>query len=224
MLISAPHLYGLSRAHLVEYGDVLLEKQTALAFKTMQIAALDAGINLQICSGFRDFKRQTMIWNAKANGSRPLLDHNGKPVNITDKTPEQIIELILLWSALPGTSRHHWGTDLDIFDCHRISKAQLALIPDEYRENGPCAHLHAWLKEHAIEYGFYFPYQPDLSGVSAEPWHLSYFPVAKEFIDKFEVNALASILKNSSVLHKEILLSHLDSLVQEYVFRVAPIP
>jgi len=60
--------------------------------------------------------------------------------------------------------------------------------------------------------------------VSAEPWHLSYFPVAKEFIDKFEVNALASILKNSSVLHKEILLSHLESLVQEYVFRVAPIP
>ena len=23
---------------------------------------------------------------------------------------------ILVWSALPGASRHHWGTDLDVFD------------------------------------------------------------------------------------------------------------
>ena len=222
--VASPHLYGLSSAHLVEYCGFLLESETAVAFEKMRTSAAKDGINLAICSAFRDFDRQQVIWNAKASGKRVLLDSDSKPVDVDKKSPEQIIALILLWSALPGTSRHHWGTDIDVFDSNSISKANLQLIPQEYTSNGPCHQLYTWLVNNAEQFGFYFPFQQGLSGVSAEPWHLSYFPVSKGFIDSFDSQILRKILQDSSVLHKESLLTNLESLVQEYVFRVAPTP
>ena len=222
--IASPHLYGLSSAHLVEYCGFLLEKETAIAYEKMRIAAAKDDIRLQICSAFRDFDRQQLIWNAKASGKRVLLDSDSKPVDINEKSPEQIIALILLWSALPGTSRHHWGTDIDVFDGNSISKENLQLIPQEYASNGPCHQLYIWLVQNAQQFGFYFPFQQGLSGVSAEPWHLSYFAVSKEFVDNFDTQSLRKILQDSSVLYKESLLNNLESLAQEYVFRVAPTP
>ena len=35
--------------------------------------------------------------------------------------PDALIETILLWSALPGGSRHHWGTDVDVFDAAAVA-------------------------------------------------------------------------------------------------------
>ncbi|MCL1095240.1 M15 family metallopeptidase [Shewanella kaireitica] len=224
MRVASPHLYGLSSAHLVEYYGFLLESETAVAFDKMRTAASKDGIVLEICSAFRDFDRQQLIWNAKASGKRVLLDSDSKPVDIDRKSAEQIIALILLWSALPGTSRHHWGTDIDVFDSKAISKASLKLIPQEYASNGPCHQLYTWLVNNAEQFGFYFPFQHGLSGVSAEPWHLSYYPVSKGFVDDFDPRELRKILQDSSVLHKDSLLCNLESLVQEYVFRVAPTP
>lgn len=222
--VSSPHLYGLSSAHLVEYCGFLLESETAVAFEKMRTTAAKEGINLAICSAFRDFDRQQLIWNAKASGKRVLLDSDSKPVDVDKKSPEQIIALILLWSALPGTSRHHWGTDIDVFDDKAISKDNLQLIPQEYALNGPCNQLYTWLVNNAEQFGFYFPFQHGLSGVSAEPWHLSYYPVSKGFVDKFDPRELREILQDSSVLHKDSLLNNLKDLVQEYVYRVAPTP
>lgn len=222
--IALPHLYGLSSAHLVEYCGFQLETETAIAFDKMRIAAAKDGIAIEICSAFRDFDRQQLIWNAKASGKRVLLDSDSKPVDVDKKSPEQIIALILLWSALPGTSRHHWGTDIDVFDSNTISKANLQLISQEYASNGPCHQLYSWLVQNAPQFGFYFPFQHGLSGVSAEPWHLSYYPVAKGFVDSFDTQILRKILLNSSVLYKELLSNNLESLAQEYVFRVAPTP
>jgi LAS superfamily LD-carboxypeptidase LdcB len=222
--IAAPHLYGLSSAHLIGSCGYLLEQETATAFNKMRAAAEEEGIAIEICSAFRDFDRQQLIWNAKASGTKALLNKDSQPVDINGKTAEQIIELILLWSALPGTSRHHWGTDIDIFDSNKISKHDLQLIPQEYQLNGPCYRLSLWLAKNAPRFGFYLPFQPGLSGVSAEPWHLSYYPVSRHYIDMFDVKTLADILQNSSVLHKEHVLKKLDELTQEYVYRVAPMP
>lgn len=222
--VASPHLYGLSSAHLVEYCGFLLETETAVAFEKMRIAAAKDGITLEICSAFRDFERQQHIWNAKASGKRVLLDSDSKPVDINDKTPEQIIALILLWSALPGTSRHHWGTDIDVFDGNAIPKDKLQLVPQEYASNGPCHQLYIWLVQNAQRFGFYFPFQQGLSGVSPEPWHLSYLPVSKGFLNSFDTQTLRKILQDSSVLYKESLFNNLEGLAQEYVFRVAPAP
>ncbi|MCL1060035.1 M15 family metallopeptidase [Shewanella gelidimarina] len=224
MPIAAPHLYGLSSAHLIECYGYLLEQETANAFDRMRTAAEKEGLAIEICSAFRDFDRQQLIWNAKASGTRVLLNKDAQPVDIDGKTAEQIMALILLWSALPGTSRHHWGTDIDIFDSNKISKHDLQLIPQEYQLNGPCYNLSLWLMSNAQHFGFYLPFQQGLSGVSAEPWHLSYYPVSKHYVDAFNVETLADILQHSSVLYKEQVLDKLDALTREYVYRVAPVP
>lgn len=80
-------------------------------------------------------------------------------------------EAILRWSALPGASRHHWDTDLDIFDPDLLPPgAQLQLTPEEYLPGGCFASLTRWLDRHLGEYGFYRPYARDRGGVAVEAW------------------------------------------------------
>lgn len=216
--------YGLEPQHLVEYQGHQLESKTAKALSKMVTAAARDNIDIKVCSGFRDFHRQMQIWNNKASGTRPVLDSHSKPVELSNKSANEIIELILLWSALPGTSRHHWGTDVDLFDANQIDQNKLQLIPSEYESGGPCSNLYQWLLIHASSFGFYFPFQLGLSGVSPEPWHLSYFPVANTILDSFELETLRQIITESEITFRDELLYRLEPLVQNYVYRVAPSP
>lgn len=222
-------LYGLEPNALVEIISPYhrqetrfkLEAKTALAFEAMAAKAALEGIHLAICSAYRPFDRQLAIWNAKASGKRVVLDAYEQPIDIEGLSDDQLIDLILLWSALPGASRHHWGTDIDVFDANQIDVKALRLIEAEYIEGGPCAKLHTWLKENARDFGFYFPFQRGQSAVSAEPWHISYFPVSQLLLPQFDTNELAILLKNSEMLLKDAVLNRLNTLVDEYVRRIA---
>ncbi|MCH1930109.1 M15 family metallopeptidase [Shewanella sp. A25] len=198
-----------------------IHKQTADAFIAMADSALEAGIKLGICSAFRSFDRQLAIWNAKASGNRVVLDKNEQAVDITGLSDTELVDTILLWSALPGASRHHWGTDLDVFDANQIEVSSLRLVEAEYVGSGPCAKLHTWLKAHAKDFGFYFPFQPNQSGVSPEPWHISYFPHSQGLLAQFDTQALAQVIVNSDMRLKDAVLARLPELVNEYVRRVA---
>lgn len=224
MQVTQSYLYGLDKQGFVDCQGHLLEKNTAAAFLTMQRAAVNDGIDLQICSAYRDFEKQLSIWNAKASGKRVLLNRESKPVSIGKLSSNELVNLILIWSAIPGMSRHHWGTDIDIFDGSRINREDLRLISSEYQTNGPCFELDQWLSIHAQDYGFYRPYQPLLSGVSPEPWHLSYFPISAGYLEAYNLQSVKSVLESSDILEKETILAQLDSLINEYVIRVAPIP
>ncbi|GGB58536.1 M15 family metallopeptidase [Shewanella inventionis] len=217
-------LYGLDAQHLVAVGEFLLEKHTAAAFCNMQTKAAKYGLDLKLCSAFRPFERQVHIWNAKASGKRPLLDASSKPIDYQSLTDPQLIDAILIWSALPGASRHHWGTDIDVFDANQISKTALQLISSEYQANGPCFALYQWLVKHAEEFGFYFPYQAQKSGVSPEPWHLSFFPVAQDYLRQFKADELAKVLSHAEISLQSQLVERLTELVDHYVFYVAPSP
>ncbi|CAM3204833.1 M15 family metallopeptidase [Shewanella pealeana] len=224
MQVTHSHLYGLKHRGLVECLGHFVESNTAAAFLKMQQAAADDGINIQICSAYRDFDKQQSIWNAKASGKRVLLNKESQPVSIESLSSSSLIDLILIWSAIPGMSRHHWGTDIDVFDANEISRHDLRLISQEYQANGPCFQLSQWLDSYAQQYGFYRPYQEALSGVSPEPWHLSYFPISNDYINHYDTESIKAVIKNSSILHKDAILKRIDALVNEYVFRVAPIP
>jgi LAS superfamily LD-carboxypeptidase LdcB len=217
-------LYGLDAHHLMPVGEFLLEPRTAAAFAEMQFAAAKNGFDLQICSAYRPFERQVHIWNAKASGKRSLLDIESNPIDFASLNEQQLIDTILIWSALPGASRHHWGTDIDVFDAKLISKQSLQLVSAEYQANGPCFALHQWLTHHAQQYGFYFPYQAQKSGVSPEPWHLSYFPVATDYLSQFRVDELAKVLSQAQISLQSPLIERLTELVNQYVFYVAPSP
>ena len=93
--------------------------------------------------------------------------------------PRRSCGAILLWSALPGASRHHWGTEIDVIDRAALRPGQHAqLIPAEYCAEGVFGGLDRWLTEHAGAFGFFRPYDRDRGGVQPEPWHLSFAPVS----------------------------------------------
>ncbi|MFQ6371028.1 M15 family metallopeptidase [Shewanella sp. YIC-542] len=223
-------LYGLDDTALVPYqsGDkhtFLLEAATAQAFSKMQMAARHDGIVLEVASAHRSFQRQLHIWNGKARGERPLLNANAEPIaDIRQLPPNELLQTILLWSALPGTSRHHWGTDIDLFDNSQLQRAQLQLVNHEYQPGGPCFAMHQWLSAHAQRFGFFRPFQAGLSGTSAELWHYSYHPVAEQRLKRYRLQHLETLLAASDICLKAVILEQLPALVKRYVFTVAPAP
>ncbi|UDG81663.1 M15 family metallopeptidase [Candidatus Profftia lariciata] len=171
---------GQSTKHLtILYGNYYLQSKTIIAFLTLQYAAKKDGFNIQPISTFRDFARQQMIWNTKFNGQRPILDNTSRPVNILNMQDRELCYSILRWSALPGASRHHWGTDLDVYDPNLVpSHQKLQLELWEYMEGGCQYPLNKWLSANMMRFNFYCPFNKTQKGVAIEPWHISYHPLA----------------------------------------------
>ena len=97
-----------------------------------------AGFNLQVASSWRSFERQLAIWNGKWRGA-PLLDADNQPLDALQLGDMERLHAIPRWSALPGTSRHHWGTDLDIYDPDCLpAGTKLALEPWGMRRGLVC--------------------------------------------------------------------------------------
>src|SRR5690606_12745574 len=121
-------------------------------------------------------------------GERALLDDLGNPLNYSTLSPIEIMFSILRWSAAPGASRHHWGSDIDVYDAHTQKPEMVKLVPSECIENGPAAPMHEWLDSLISQnaaFGFYRPYNTDLGGVSPERWHLSYSPVSRRISEQY---------------------------------------
>lgn len=214
-------LLGLDESHLilVGRGPPRLTAATAAAFNDMQVAAAYEGFNLQAASSWRSFERQLAIWNGKWRGERPLLDADNQPLDALQLDDMERLHAILRWSALPGTSRHHWGTDLDIYDpdCLPVG-TRLALEPWEYEAGGWFADLGEWLGDHMADFGFFLPYAKPLDaaqGVAYEPWHISFAPESGE--QRLDPNALALCLQQADIEGKECILAHLDEILARYV-------
>lgn len=217
--ISSTQWMGMDRSHITplnEYHGLVEEAKNA--FLQMQTAAIKDGIDLQIASSFRSFDRQLAIWQSKWHGEKAILDINDRPLNTNNLKDLEKIHGIMTWSALPGASRHHWGTDLDVYDKRAIDNAgtKLQLVNSEYQENGPCYQLSQWLTENGHKYGFYRPYQDYNGGVAPEAWHLSYQPIASEIISNLNVEDLRSQLTNTSIGGKNDIIQHLPSLFARY--------
>ncbi len=156
-------------------GDpYLLHKDTYAAFEKMHAAALEEGVQLIIVSATRNFARQKQIWEAKWRGER-LLEGKEKANEVYPDPAERALA-ILRYSSMPGTSRHHWGTDMD-----------LNALNNEYFDAGEGRKIHDWLTAHGAEYGFCQPYSPRGSdrptGYNEERWHWSYLPLATLLTD-----------------------------------------
>jgi LAS superfamily LD-carboxypeptidase LdcB len=193
-------------------------------FTKMQKAAIKDGIDIQICSSFRDFDKQLSIWNRKWLGELPLLSLDDEIIDPNSLTETEKIHAIMLWSALPGASRHHWGTDFDIYDKNEVEKRQhkFRLVPSEYEEQGPCGALSNWISKNASNFGFYLPYRDYVGGVAREPWHLSHEKSAKEITSQFAINALYAQLEQTDILGKNQVLICLEDLVHQYTFNLGP--
>lgn len=212
-------LTGRSTEHLmVLTGNHRLQPQAVEAFQAMQQAAKVAGFDLQPASTFRDFYRQLAIWNGKFRGERPVLDKESQPIDISQLDDAARCEAILRWSALPGASRHHWGSDLDIYDPSLLpAEAKLQLEPWEYQTGGYFYPLTQWLSAHMAEFGFYRPFSEESGGVAVEPWHLSYRPLAVTAAQLLTPKILLEAWQAEDVAGSEWLTRHLPMIFSRFI-------
>ncbi len=216
-------LTGRARTHVVDLTDppCMLHREAAPAFLAMRAAAVQAGIDLEPVSSWRDFDAQVRIWNEKYRGRRPLFDRLGNELVHADLSEAQIVDAILAWSAAPGASRHHWGTEIDVIDRAAVAPStRVRLMPEEYFPGGLFADLSLWLDRNMARFGFFRPYRTDRGGVAPEPWHLSYAPVSVPALASMTVGALRAALVDSAVHGKELLLGRLDGVHARYVASV----
>ncbi len=194
----------------------------------LRMEARFAGFDLRVLSGFRGFDRQLSIWNRKVSGELPVLDSLGAPLDIATLTPRELVLAILRWSAIPGASRHHWGTDMDVFDAASTPAGyEVQLLPSEVERGGMHAPLHEWLDARiatGTAFGFFRPYDVDRGGVAPERWHLSYAPIASEYAQLLTVDVLRTTLEAADMLLKDVVLEQLDVLHARFVTNVSPAP
>ena len=190
------------------------------AFEQLTLAAKAAGFELCIASGFRSFDRQLSIWNNKFSGITAIKDKANQTLAIEQLSEREKIHAIMLFSALPGASRHHWGCDIDVYAKNLLPQDQaLALEPWEYQSSGYFYPLSVWLQEHAKSFGFFLPYDKFRGGVAQE--HLSYLPLSKEYKKVYSEKLLAETLLNTDIQGKNELLHLLPELYQRYIINTA---
>lgn len=192
-------ILGLTESHLVpiqsesDQGPFKAREGAATAFERLAARAASAGFQLAIASGYRSYDRQLSLFNGKCLGDRQVLSESGLPLDRQATAEHDWLEAILRYSALPGTSRHHWGTDIDIWDRAAVSDDYaLKLVASEYESGGVFGELSAWLDELINAdnaEGFFRPYDVDRGGVAPEPWHISFRSEAAICYDALSVSA-----------------------------------
>jgi LAS superfamily LD-carboxypeptidase LdcB len=216
-------LTGRARTHIVELQTppCALHYETAASLLAMRDAAAKAGIDLVPVSSYRDFDRQLVLWNRKWRGERPLYDRTGRPLDHGSLSESQLVDAILCWSALPGGSRHHWGSDIDVIDAAAVPPGYtVELVPSEYASDGIFARLSQWLDANMRRFGFFQPYRNDRGGVSPEPWHLSYAPVSQAALESLSLSTLRRVLETSSIEGKTYVLTRLPEIYTRFLLAI----
>jgi LAS superfamily LD-carboxypeptidase LdcB len=221
--MNALELTGRSRTHIeqLEEPRVALHRDVVAPFLALRAAAKQEGIDIMPYSAFRDFRAQAEIWNRKFRGERPLYDRDGNIRTHSLLDEPQLVEAILVWSAVPGASRHHWGSEIDIYDAAALPEAyRVQLLPDEYAPGGVFARLSSWLDTNLERFGFFRPYDQDRGGVYPEPWHISYAPVSASALAALTPEIIAAALIEEDILGRAFLLEQLPEIWRTYVVNI----
>ncbi len=167
--------FARANRHLVQVSSVRdhsarLHEAVAESLEALREAALAKGLPLAAVSGHRALTRQIEIWNGKFERARAR-----------GLSEDDAVDDVLRYSAPPGWSRHHWGTDVDLF----LDRTDLLprLEAEDWESGGPCAELLALLDEIAYDFGFFRPYRGECSGYLPEPWHWSHQPMASAWLN-----------------------------------------
>lgn len=229
----AEEITGRTEGHLCAAAEAVelgapVHRDVVEPFLRLRGEARRSGFEPVIFSGFRSFDRQLSIWNRKATGELPVLDSRAVPLDIEQLGNRRLVLAILRWSALPGGSRHHWGTDLDVVDGNALPEGyHVQLVPEEVDTGGIFGPFHGWLDQRIASssaFGFFRPYDADRGGVAPERWHLSHAPVASAFEEALTVEQLRAVITDADMELKETVLMHLDEIYRRFVVNTARPP
>ena len=204
-------LTGQIEKYMIKNQNYQLLPEVSKSFELMKTAALKDSIKIKIVSGFRSFNQQRKIWNRKfrKNNSMGLTAND----NIT-----KIIE----YSTIPGTSRHHWGTDIDIIDDNFEPKGDV-LLPEKFYNNGPYEKLKNWMDDNSEKFGFFLVYTNNLNrtGFKHEPWHYSYSPISKNILrNLLELNFRKLFIKKKVLGSKNMTPEFIDYYKNEFLLGI----
>lgn len=119
-------------------------------------AAKDDGVDLVICSPYRDYKRQSVLFERKINAYMK----QGMSYMEAYKITSQAV-------TVPGASEHQIGLALDII-CGNYS-----ILNEGFGET----EAGKWLANKSCEFGFILRYPKGkeyITGIEYEPWHFRY--------------------------------------------------
>lgn len=193
------------RSSPVFYGENFkLQKDAYDAFLLMQEEALKSDIKIYVVSSYRSYEHQKRIWTRKYQ--RFVVD---------SLTPKHAIRKIIEYSTIPGTSRHHWGTDLDIIDANVVQPKNVLNVK-HFEGEGVFVKLKNWLDENSEEFGFYLVYTNDSvrKGFKYEPWHFSYKPISKEMLSEYVKIDIQALLKEDKLVGSQ---NFTDEFISQYI-------
>ncbi|WP_272023758.1 M15 family metallopeptidase [Olleya namhaensis] len=201
--ISDQELIGQGNPQLFGKG-YKLRAEAHTAFINMQTAALKDGISIGAVSSYRSFAHQQRIWERKfkSNKAKGLS-------NLAN------IKKIIEYSTIPGTSRHHWGTDIDIYQTN-VKQPKNVLLPKNFHANGPYCKLKEWMDTNAATYGFYLVYTDSANrkGFKYEPWHFSYKALSSDYLNTYRTLNISEILKKEALSGSA---SFSESFINQYI-------
>ncbi|MBI2631188.1 M15 family metallopeptidase [Candidatus Nomurabacteria bacterium] len=199
----------IPKEHTTLSVPMYLRQEAYDAFLKMSAAAKLDGIKLRIASATRNFDYQKVIWDNKWSGAT-LVDGENLAESITGG-PERF-QKILEYSAAPGTSRHHWGTDIDVYYA----------IP-AFFETGKGKKIYDWLVVNAPTFGFCQVYNEkgtdQFAGYHEEKWHWSYLPLARNLTQEYKTLITLEDLDGVSFLGSEFVP---ENLINDYVLSINP--
>lgn len=204
----------MGKAEVDLFGEgINLRKEAYESFLEMKEAAHADGIDIKIVSSFRDFYRQEGIWERKY---QKYTEEGMAPLDAIDK--------IIEYSTIPGTSRHHWGTDMDIIDGRPKSSGDV-LVPEKFENDGPYASLKQWMDENSKKYGFYLVYtsDPRRRGFKYEPWHYSYAPLSIPMLTAYRKLNILKLLQKEDILGSEhFTTGFIKTYIQDNILDINP--
>jgi zinc D-Ala-D-Ala carboxypeptidase len=151
-------------------GQYVIAEVMRSFWKLRDKAAQD-GWHLILVSGHRSFKHQMRIWNH--------YDSLYKKTDTLDA--KRRVRAVMSLVSVPGLSRHHWGTDMD------ISEASLRgqLVNVHPGTPARVIEFYNWMEHNAPQFGFCKVYLGKKGAVRDEPWHWSYFPYSRVYEQQF---------------------------------------
>jgi len=187
--ISYKELIGKGNPKLFGTG-YKVRKTVHSAFIEMSKEALKSDIKLKTVSSYRNFAHQNRIWERKYK------QNTNKGLG-----PLNSIKKIIEYSTIPGTSRHHWATDMDIIDGNAVQPNNV-LNPNHFEGTGCFSKFKTWMDNNANTFGFYLVYTNDTNrkGFKYEPWHYSYKPLSKIYLNAYQKLDLTDIIKSEQLM------------------------
>lgn len=185
---------------LYSYQTIYLQKSVYAQFIKMAQAARKENIYLKILSGARNFWRQKIIWERK-----------WEQIKIEDSIEK--VKNIMTFSSMPMTSRHHWGTEID-----------LNSLDNSYFTKGEGFKIYSWLCKNASKYGFYQVYTDknttQRTGYEMEKWHWSYMPLSQVYLTlylkQYQDTDIKGFIGSELAVPVKVIKNYVEGITDDY--------